>query len=119
MQGEGRDPPPDSPVHFAWKWALRNSATVRVCIAVSPSPGVGLFSLGPPSTSRTLGISGAGDPVPASQRPSSTRMPSKEDFSHSPSSLAVSVALCLLRTCIVNVILPWAPPPDLTSFDEI
>ncbi len=27
MQGEGRDPPPSSPVHFAWKWALRNSAS--------------------------------------------------------------------------------------------
>jgi len=91
MQGGGRDPPPASTVHFDWKWALRNSATVCVCITVSPSPGVGLFSLGPPSTSMTLGISGAGDPAPASQRPSSTRMPSNEDFSHSPSYSSVEI----------------------------
>jgi len=119
MQGGGRGPPPPTPLHFAWKWALRNSATVRVYIVLSPSPGVGLFYLGPPSSSMTLGISGAGDPAPASQRPSSTRMPSNEDFSHSPSSLAVSVALRLVRTCIVNVILPWAPPPALASSVEI
>jgi hypothetical protein len=119
MQGEGRDTPPASSVHFAWKWALRNSAKVRVCIAVYPSPSAGLFSRGPPSTSIVFGLSGAGDPVPISYRPSSTRMPSKEDFNHSPSSLAVSLALCLLRTCIVNVILPWAPTPDLTSSVDI
>ena len=105
MQGGGRRPPPASSVHFAWKWALRNSATVRVRIVVSPSPSVGLSSLGPPNTSKTLGVSGAGDPVPAFQRPSSTNMPSNEDFNHFPSSRTVSVALCLVRTCIVNVIL--------------
>ena len=93
MQGEGMDPPPISSVHFVWKWALRNSDSVTVCITVSPSPSVGLSSRGPPSTSMILGISGAGDPVPASQRPSSTRMPSKEDSNHSPSSLVVSVDL--------------------------
>ena len=105
MQGGGRRPPPASSVHFAWKWALRNSAAVRVRNAVSPSPGAGLSSLGPPSTSKTLGVSGAGDPVPTFQRPSSTSMPSNEDFNHSPNSRAVPVALFLLRTCIVNEIL--------------
>ena len=34
------------------------------------------------------------------------RMPSREDSNHSLSSLTVSLALCLLRTCIVTVILP-------------
>ncbi len=119
MQGEGRSPPPASSVHFTWKWSLRNSATVRVRIVMSPSPSAGPSSLGPPSTSITLGVSGAGDPVPAFQRPSSTKMPSNEDCNHSHISRAVSVALCLLRTCIVNVILPWVPPPDLASSAEI
>ena len=119
MQGGGRSPPTNSSVHFAWRWVLRNSATVLVCIAVSPSPSAGLSSLGTPSTSKTLGVSGAGDPVPAFQRPSSTRMPSKEDCNHSHNSRAVSVALCLLLTCIVNVILPWVPHPGLASSVEI
>ena len=119
MQGGGRRPPPASSVHFAWKWALRNSATVHVRIPVFPSPSAGLSSLGPPNTSKTLGVSGAGNPVPAFQRPSSTNMSSNEDFNHFPSSRAVFVALCLLCTCIVNVILPWVPPPGLTSSVEI
>ena len=106
MQGGGMDPPSVLSVHFAWKWALRNSAIVRVCIDVSPSPGTGLSSRGPTSTSVVFGLSGAGDPVPVSHTPSSTRMPSKEEFNHSPSSPAVSLPLCILRTCIVNVILP-------------
>ena len=106
MQGGGMDPPSAFSVHFAWKWALRNSASVRVCIDVSPSLGAGLYSRGSSSTSVVFGLSGAGDPVPVSHSPSSTRMPSKEDFNHSPSSLAVSLALCMLRTCMVNVILP-------------
>ena len=105
MQGGGRRPPPAFSVHFAWKWALRNSATVRVRIAVSLSPSAGLSSFGTPSTSKTLGVSGAGDPAPTFQRPSSTNMPSNADCNHSPSSRAVFFALCLLRTCIVSVIL--------------
>ena len=62
MQGEGMDPPPAPSVHFDWKWALRNSDSVIVCIDVSPSPSVGLSSRGPSSTSIILGISGASDP---------------------------------------------------------
>jgi hypothetical protein len=54
MQGEGRSPPPTSSVHFAWKWAKRNSTTVHVCISVSPSPSAGLSSLGPPILRKLL-----------------------------------------------------------------
>ena len=64
MQSGGMDPPSAFSVHFVWKWALRNSASVRVCIDVSPpSLGTGLSSRGSPSTSVIFGLSGAGDPV--------------------------------------------------------
>jgi len=45
-------------------------SNVRVCITVSPSPRTGLFSHGPTSTSIVFGLSGTGDPVPISHRPS-------------------------------------------------
>jgi hypothetical protein len=64
IQGEGKGPPSTSSVHFAWKWALRNSANVSVCLTVSPSSSVGLSSHGPSNTSIIFGLSGAGDPVP-------------------------------------------------------
>jgi len=99
IQGEGRDHPPDSSVHFTWKWTLRNSAKVRVCISVSPSPRTGFFSRSRPVPRLSLVYPG---PVTPFLFPIAPLLPEclLERISTTP--LAPSPSLLLCACCVAS-----------------